>query len=98
MPQTTDYGFRVNDSAGNKLAISSIAIKDGDTVVLTLAAGAASAAEVRYALDYRAAGTAWNDEETGNLRDSTRGDFSVAGGTYRRWHVAPSCRAAITQG
>lgn len=98
MPQTTDYGFRVNDSAGNKLAISSIDIRDGDTVVITLAAGAATAAQVRYALDYRAAGTAWNDEETGNLRDSARGEFYVGTGTYRRWHVAPSCRAAITQG
>jgi len=95
LPPTQDYGFRVNDGTGAALLIESVVVENGDTVVLTLAGYADAATEVRYALDYLGTGTAWNDEETGNLRDSSTGRCEVAGQSYPTWHVAPSCRANI---
>jgi len=95
LPPTQDFGFCVRDGAGAALPIASVQIEAGDTVVITLAAGAASAAEVRYAMDYLGSGTAWNNEFTGNLRDSTAGYFTVSGVAYPRYHVAPHCRATI---
>ncbi|WP_312681073.1 hypothetical protein [Stenotrophomonas chelatiphaga] len=95
LPPTQDYGFRVNDASGVALPVDSVAIENGDTVVVTLVGDGATAAQVRYSLDYLGTGTTWNDEETGNLRDSTPGRCEVAGNSYPAWHVAPSCRATI---
>lgn len=97
LPPTQDYGFRVNDSSGNAIPITAVSVKDGSIVQVTLSSSSAasSASVIRYALDYLGTGTNWNNEETGNLRDSTDGRFSVSGQSYSRWHVAPHCRAQI---
>ena len=90
VPLTTNYGFKVQDSAGVAIGISSVAIEGDDTVLITLSSTPAAAPLVRYALDYLAPGLVIVNGASGNLCDSTTETCTIEGVEYGMEYYAPA--------
>lgn len=96
MGVTTDYGFKVTDSSGNKLNIDSIEVGI-DTVKITLENNVPSDAKVRYALDYLAAGALISSGGCGNLCDSSAEVVTISDKDYTLFNACPSFELTVTQ-
>lgn len=90
VPLTTNYGFKVQDSAGVAIGISSVAIEGDDTVLITLSSTPVAAPLVRYALDYLAPGLVIVNGASGNLCDSTTETCTIEGVEYGMEYYAPA--------
>ncbi|WP_434127240.1 sialate O-acetylesterase [Klebsiella quasipneumoniae] len=90
VPLTTNYGFKVQDSAGVAIGISSVAIEGDDTVLITLSSTPVAAPLVRYALDYLAPGLVIVNGASGNLCDSTVEKCTFGGTDYSMEYYSPA--------
>ncbi|HBZ9025045.1 hypothetical protein K9I53_14185 [Klebsiella quasipneumoniae] len=90
VPLTTNYGFKVQDSAGAAIGISSVAIEGDDTVLITLSSTPSAAPLVRYALDYLAPGLVIVNGASGNLCDSTVEKCTFGGTDYSMEYYSPA--------
>ena len=88
LPNPTNKGFKLHNSSGAEVAITSVEVIDGDKVAINVADSSA-VAKVRYALDYTVAGRYLGTSACGSLRDSTADTVSFNNNTYNLWHVAP---------
>lgn len=85
MAATTDYGFCVKKS-GASLPLSNF-VAGSDSISFD-AQGVDNTCTVRYGLDYTGAGLTLTGGGSGNLRDSTTDNITIAGAEYPLWHAA----------
>lgn len=85
---TADFGFRVLDDAG-VVGLTNITAT-GWKVEMSLDRALVGEFVVRYALDNLAPGLNINGGASGNLRDTTAGEYKVDGVIHPFWNVAPA--------
>ncbi|HHO8399883.1 TPA: sialate O-acetylesterase [Klebsiella pneumoniae] len=85
---TQDYGFSVY-SGGVKVAIISVSIENGDTVVIDTGESSLSSVVVKYGIDYLGTGLNIQSGASGNLRDSTPDTVLIAGEKRPLFYLCP---------